>query len=208
MTQFLIPQTESIICIMQRVLSDGFLNKWKLRKLLNFCELRFGQQGYIAKNGNLLQIIYLFIKQPHHSLWYMTMRCILMRAKGFDLELCFFCPLAISICIHPPNHLMFLLPDCFTSTDASWEVFFESGKSIITVIAKILFDCPPRKTQWNFGRKMHMWPVASIISCMRDFCSKHSRCMPACQRSLSLSTCLIPFRALGNFRWSDRKILG
>ena len=71
MTQFLIPLTESIICIMQRVLSDGYLNKWKLRKLLKICELRFGQQGYIAKNGNLLQIISLFIEQPHHSLWYM-----------------------------------------------------------------------------------------------------------------------------------------
>lgn len=207
MTQFLIPLTERIICIVQRVLSDGFLNKWKLRKLLNFCELGFGQQGYIAKNDNLLQIIYLFIKQPHHSLWYMTMRCILMRAKGFDLELCLFCALAISICVHPTNHLMFLLPDCFHihRCKCLWEVFFESGKSIITMIAKILFDCPPRKTQWQ---KMHMWPVASIISCMRDFCYKHSRCMPACQRSLSLSTCLIPFRTLGNFRWSDGKILG
>ena len=196
---------------MQRVLSYGFLNKWKLRKVLNFCELRFDQQGYIAKNGNFITNQAVPLLCSCHLYMYPS-------TKSSDV------PIA-RLFSHP-------------QTQVPLRGFFWGWQKYNHSDCKDTFWLLPQKnsmkfnSQWNFGRKMHMWPAASIISCMRGFCFlkssskprscfaqqevasiehlgfKHSRCMPTFQRSLSLSTCLIPFRALGNFRWSDGKILG
>ena len=84
-----------------------------------------------------------------HHFWGSTMWSVLLGAIPFDIKLSILCRFTISVCMHPPHHTMFPLPNCAELNwgKCFWKVSFEAFKSIITMLMQISFHS--RRTQWS-----------------------------------------------------------
>ena len=147
--------TKMLLLMRQWNWSDRILLWWKLGKLFfggltNLATFLIWYRPY-SKKGNTFLNKYPSIKWACKHLWNPSIRLVFRWAKGRNHCVGIPCAKALTICIHPPVHLMLPPSDCCQLHwgKSMWHIFFESLKGHVTSLLWIPLYCTPEEFNKN-----------------------------------------------------------
>jgi len=128
----------------------------------------------VSKVRGYIYMRCLAIKLARKGFWDASIGCMVLRTELLHLHLSILGSKTRAVSLHPADHVVlpFLYGAELYGSHCFWQIFFECGGGIITVVMKVLLDGTPEKlNKIEFTMKLRQYN-AKMTSSLNHFLNK------------------------------------